>query len=71
MTMKIDAHSMLEREVAIMKKISHPNIVKLFEVIENLENDKLYLVLEYMEFGSLLSSSYFRKKAQTEFTLLD
>lgn len=32
MTMKIDSFTMLEREIAILKKINHPNIVKLYEV---------------------------------------
>jgi [calcium/calmodulin-dependent protein kinase] kinase len=61
--MKVDAYSMLEREVAIMKKVSHQNIVKLYEVMESSEDDKLYLVLEYMDFGSLLSPNFFRKRA--------
>lgn len=38
-----------------MKKVYHENIVKLFEVIENTKNDKMYLVLEYMNGPSLLS----------------
>jgi [calcium/calmodulin-dependent protein kinase] kinase len=38
-----------------MKKVYHENIVKLFEVIENSKNDKMYLVLEYMNGPSLLS----------------
>lgn len=37
-----------------MSKINHPNCIKLFEVIENQENDKIYLVLEYAEGGEIL-----------------
>ncbi len=32
LTVKIDAYRMLDREIAIMKKLDHKNIVKLFEV---------------------------------------
>merc|ERR1719198_380313 len=35
------------REVKSLKKLSHPNIVKLKEVIR--ENDELHLVFEFME----------------------
>eukprot|EP00953_Heterococcus_sp_UTEX-ZZ885_P021523 11998-Heterococcus_DN1.PRE.2 len=35
------------REVKSLKKLNHPNIVKLKEVIR--ENDELYFVFEYME----------------------
>ena len=34
-----------------MKKIEHPNILKLFEVIKNKEHDKIYLVAEYAAGG--------------------
>lgn len=35
------------REVRSLKKLSHPNIVKLKEVIR--ENDELFFVFEFME----------------------
>lgn len=69
--MKVDAHSMLEREVAIMKKVNHPSIVRLHEVMDCKQDDKLYLVLEYMDFGSLLSPAFFRKRTQTEIHLFE
>ncbi|KAL2644890.1 hypothetical protein R1flu_012477 [Riccia fluitans] len=37
------------REVSIMKKLDHPNIVKLVEVIDDPESDYFYMVLEYVE----------------------
>jgi serine/threonine protein kinase len=30
-------------EIAIMKKLQHPNLVKLHEVIDDDDNDKLYM----------------------------
>lgn len=31
------------REIAILKKLDHPNIVKLVEVLDDPDEDKLYL----------------------------
>lgn len=33
----------VEREIAIMKKLDHPNIVHCYEVIDDAEHDKLYI----------------------------
>ncbi|AMD18869.1 HBL033Wp [Eremothecium sinecaudum] len=41
----------IEREIIIMKLITHPNIMALYEVWEN--KSELYLVLEYVEGGEL------------------
>lgn len=41
----------IEREIIIMKLISHPNIMALYDVWEN--TNELYLVLEYIEGGEL------------------
>lgn len=34
-----------------MKKLNHENVIKLYEVIENEDGDKLYLVLDFAEGG--------------------
>ena len=47
----------VQREIAIMKKLSHPNVVKLFEIIDDHKNDLLYLVIEYAENGAMLTMS--------------
>jgi serine/threonine protein kinase len=41
------------REIAILKKIRHENIVRLYEIINDPANDRLYLVMEFVENGSL------------------
>ncbi len=45
----------IEREIATMKRLHHPNLVQLFEVIDSVESDKLYMVLEYVSLGEILS----------------
>lgn len=44
------------REVAVMKKINHPNIIKLYEVLDNPEADKIYLsyIRDFIQFWSML-----------------
>ncbi|BBN00703.1 hypothetical protein MPTK1_2g01330 [Marchantia polymorpha subsp. ruderalis] len=48
------------REIAIMKKLNHPNIVALHEVIDDPSKRKLYLVLEYIEGGPILGNDKWR-----------
>jgi [calcium/calmodulin-dependent protein kinase] kinase len=55
----------VEREIALMKKLSHPNLVNLYEVIDSPESDMLYMVLEYMTLGEILTyqnDGTFRRK---------
>ncbi|KAK2948547.1 putative Calcium/calmodulin-dependent protein kinase kinase [Blattamonas nauphoetae] len=41
------------REIAIMKKIVHPNLVRLYEVIDNPGRNKLYMVMEFIDGGAV------------------
>ena len=36
----------VRREVALMKKLVHPNVVRLLEVIDDPQNDLLFMVSE-------------------------
>ncbi|KAF6802368.1 serine/threonine protein kinase [Colletotrichum sojae] len=41
----------IEREVAILKLVDHPNVMKVYDIWEN--RSEIYLVLEYVEQGDL------------------
>lgn len=44
------------KEIAIMKRIErHPNVIQLTEVINDPEQDKIYLVMELAENGEVMS----------------
>ncbi|CAG8625939.1 5366_t:CDS:2, partial [Ambispora gerdemannii] len=49
-------------EVAILKKLNHPNVVKLYEVMDDPNNDSLYMVFEMCEKGVLMDINI-RKKS--------
>jgi len=44
----------VKREVAIMKKLRHPNVLRLYEVLDDPKVNKLYMILEYMKNGDLM-----------------
>jgi serine/threonine protein kinase len=52
----------LKQEIEVMKNISHPNIIKLYDVIY--EEDSMYLILEYCKKGDL--SKYLKNRPLKE-----
>ena len=46
-----DDKNRLEREINILKKIHHPNIVKLFCVIET--DRQIFIIMEYIKGNEL------------------
>jgi len=51
----LTAFDNIEREIATMKRLKHPNLVGLFEVIDSIESDRMHMVLEYVKLGEILS----------------
>ncbi|KAL2263674.1 hypothetical protein VTK26DRAFT_5705 [Humicola hyalothermophila] len=49
-----DALFLIRKEVAIMKKLNHPNLVQLIEVLDDPEEDSLYMVLEMCKKGVVI-----------------
>ncbi|XKL64379.1 hypothetical protein PGB90_004465 [Kerria lacca] len=42
------------REIAVLKKLDHPNVVKLIEVLDDPDEDYLYLVFELLKRGEVM-----------------
>ncbi len=49
-----DALYLIREEITIMKKLNHPNLVQLIEVLDDLEEDSLYMVLEMCNRGVVM-----------------
>ena len=49
-----DALFLIREEVAIMKKLNHPNLVQLIEVLDDPEDDTLYMVMEMCKKGVVM-----------------
>jgi len=55
------------REIAILKKLSHLNVIKLFEIMYDDDGGKIYLVMEFCSKGPILKYDEFTG----EFTIND
>ncbi|OCF78217.1 CAMKK/CAMKK-META protein kinase [Kwoniella mangroviensis CBS 8886] len=53
-TIEEDPLGLIRREIAVMKKLDHPNIIHLYEAISVPTADALFLVLEYLPGGTLM-----------------
>ncbi|KAK4610894.1 Serine/threonine-protein kinase ssp1 [Fulvia fulva] len=57
----------VKKEVAILKKARHPNVVALLEVIDDPTRKKVYIVLEWVENGEIK----WRTKAPKEIAMIE
>ena len=54
----------LFKEIELLKSISHPNIIKLYDALE--DEKQIYLVMEYISGGSLQQQMRVRNKKLSE-----
>lgn len=50
---KETAYTQVQKEMAVMKQMDHPNVLRLFEIIDDPNEHKLYLITEFVKNGSL------------------
>ena len=53
----------IDREIKLLQRLNHLNVIRLFEVIHNEEKQKMYLILEYCVSGlqELIESTPLKK----------
>ncbi|KAF0290958.1 Serine/threonine-protein kinase stk11 [Amphibalanus amphitrite] len=44
---KMNGEQNLQREIRLLKRLRHPNILRLFDVLHNDEKQKIYMILEF------------------------
>jgi [calcium/calmodulin-dependent protein kinase] kinase len=49
------AYDAVIKEIGILKLLHNPNVIRLVEVIDDPECEKLYLVMEWAELGQILT----------------
>ena len=54
----VDGLNELNTEIAILKKLTHPNIVQLIEVMNDPKHDTVYMVFELLELGMSTCGTY-------------
>ncbi|KAM0788369.1 hypothetical protein ACM66B_001509 [Microbotryomycetes sp. NB124-2] len=64
-TTGISADDKIKREVAIMKRLDHPNIVRLKEVIDDVKSKKVFMVLEFMAGGQVVWQDDYKRPTLT------
>lgn len=51
---KDNCFDLIKEELAVMKKLDHPNVVSLVEVLDDPHEDSLYMVLEMCKKGVVM-----------------
>ncbi|KAF9428015.1 hypothetical protein BGZ94_003619 [Podila epigama] len=56
-TSELSPLDLIRGEIAILKKLNHINIVKLYEVLDVASDDSMYMIFEFCERGALMPVS--------------
>lgn len=56
----------VKSEIAIMNSLDHPNLVKLYEALEDENSKKIYLVMEYCSKGALLTPGFWKSRKENK-----
>jgi calcium/calmodulin-dependent protein kinase kinase 2 len=56
-----NAYNCVKTEMAVMQKLNHPHILKMFEIIDDPNENKLYLIMEFVKNGNLAKRIRFDK----------
>jgi serine/threonine protein kinase len=51
--MNTTAMDKVHQEIRIMKSLNHPNVIKIYTIVDDPDEYKLYLVMEYLEGGQV------------------
>ena len=49
----------IRREISILQKLDHPNIIKLYDVVLNPATNYPALIMEYVDTGDLARNDFF------------
>jgi serine/threonine protein kinase len=66
--MKVNQIGLVLKEVAILKKLYHANVVQLHEVIDDPTDEKLFMIFEYIERGAVMKLSGSNETDRPPFT---
>lgn len=53
----LDSALLDNKEISIMKRLNHPNVVKYKDLYDAPGSDRIYIIQEYMSSGQVMSSS--------------
>lgn len=53
-----------KEEAAIMKRFDHPHVVRLFDFIDDTDNNRIYIVMEYLSGGTILECNSLEEKKE-------
>ena len=47
----------IKEEIAVWERVAHPNIIKIFELYDDIEKPEMYLLMERAQYGQIQGAS--------------